>query len=282
MTAPRTVTMLLDHWPVRALEATLGLDERTLCASSLLPPLWHWPYFLPVTPRSGTGVDGHALDAGASEDEPPERRVFASARLRIERPLQLGEPARQSESVIGTRQTQGKSGALRIVTFEYQYFQKDELCIHEERDIIYRQPGADRGVDRATKGASEAAVRPAPVGRDSPAVDCSEEITPDAVMLFRFSALTFNAHRIHYDQGYAQGREGYRERVVHGPLVAILLGELHRKRVPAPLRRFEFRAHRPLFVDEPILLTATTLADHTRLQALDPTGAMAMEADVWC
>jgi 3-methylfumaryl-CoA hydratase len=101
-------------------------------------------------------------------------------------------------------------------------------------------------------------------------------------MLFRFSALTFNAHRIHYDQGYAQGREGYRERVVHGPLVAILLGELFRKRMPAPVRRLEFRAHRPLFVDEPIQLTATTAADHTRLLALDTSGAMAMEANVWC
>ena len=269
----RSDTMLLDQWPVRALAATLGLDESTLYANSVLPPLWHWLYFLPATPRSDIGVDGHPVGAVLAEHELPARRVFASARLRFERPLRLGQPARRSESVVGTRQTQGKSGALRIVTFQYRFFQDDQLCISEERDIIYRQPAALTPV---------AAMPPSPVAGDSSPVQSSEEITPDAVMLFRFSALTFNAHRIHYDQAYAQGREGYRERVVHGPLVAILLGEHYRRRITAPVRRFEFRAHRPLFVDEPILLTAMTAAGHTRLQALDPAGAMAMEAAVWC
>jgi 3-methylfumaryl-CoA hydratase len=269
---PRTVTMLLDHWPVRALAATLGLDEGAFAASPVLPPLWHWLYFLTATHRSDTGVDGHPVGPASAGDEMPARRVFASARLSVERPLRIGLPARQSESVVRTRETRGKSGALRIVTSEYRYFQDDELCICEQRDIIYRQPAADPPA---------AAARPAPVAGESLAVDYSEEFTPDAVMLFRFSALTFNAHRIHYDQGYAQGREGYRERVVHGPLVAILLGELFRKRLSAPVRRFEFRAHHPLFVDEPIRLTAATAADHTRLRALDPTGAMAMEAGIW-
>jgi len=269
----RTATMLLDHWPVRALAATLGLDESTISANPVLPPLWHWLYFLAVTPRADTAVDGHAVDAAAAGHELPARRVFASARLWIERPLRLGLPARQSESVMATRQTQGKSGALRIVTSEYRYFQDDELCVREERDIIYRQAAANPAA---------AAVPPAPAATEPLTVESSEEITPDAVMLFRFSALTFNAHRIHYDQGFAQGREGYRERVVHGPLVAILLGELFRKRVGAAVRRFEFRAYRSMFVDEPIRLTATTTADHTRLQALDPTGTMAMEAGVWC
>jgi 3-methylfumaryl-CoA hydratase len=268
-----TDTMLLDRWPVRALAATLGLDESTYSESLVLPPLWHWLYFLTATGRTDTGVDGHPADTADAEHELPARRVFASARLRFERPLRLGQLARQGESVVRTRETQGKSGALRIVTSEYRYFQDDELCICEERDIIYRPPAADPPV---------VAMRPAPVAGESSAVESGEVITPDAVMLFRFSALTFNAHRIHYDQGYAQGREGYRERVVHGPLVAILLGELFRKRMPAPVRRLEFRAHRPLFVDEPIQLTATTAADHTRLLALDPSGAMAMEANVWC
>lgn len=281
MPEPCSVTMLIDHWPVSALAATLGLDDSSLSANPVLPALWHWLYFLTAAPRSDMGVDGHPVGVPGAEQDEGTRRVFASARLQFERPLRLGQPARRCESVVATRQTQGKTGALRIVTVEYRYFQDDELCICEERDIIYRQRATTASVEAGSGSTAVAAARPASVSSDPLAVDASEEITPDAVMLFRFSALTFNAHRIHYDQAYAQRKEGYRERVVHGPLVAILLGELFRKRVTAPVRRFDFRAHRPLFVDEPILLTATTADDHTRLQALDPSGAVAMEASAW-
>jgi 3-methylfumaryl-CoA hydratase len=271
--------MLLDRWPVNALAATLGLDSGIYGDSRVVPPLWHWLYFRAATPRSDIGLDGHPADAPGMPGESPHRRVFASARLWFERPLELGRPTRQTESVGEARRTQGRSGALQIVTFEYQYFQDDELCIREQRDIIYRAPPTTAASEArsAARQTSVATSTPA----DTPDVATSETVTPDAVMLFRFSALTFNAHRIHYDQGYAQGVEGYRERVVHGPLVAILLADLFRKRVAAPVRRFDFRAHRPLFVDEPIRMTWSVAEQHLRLQALDPTGAVAMEAAVW-
>jgi 3-methylfumaryl-CoA hydratase len=141
------------------------------------------------------------------------------------------------------------------------------LCIREERDIVYLPGGA-----RAIAGdAARPELVPGPI----------TEFTPDPVLLFRFSALTFNAHRIHYDRRYAQEAEGYRERIVHGPLVAILLADLLRERTLAPLRRFEFRAQQPLFVNEPIRLSVTAPADQITLRAFNPSGAIAMEAQAW-
>jgi 3-methylfumaryl-CoA hydratase len=242
-----------------------------------LPPLWHWLYFLNPVRRGDLGADGHALVAGHDPTQ-PKRRMFAAARAEFLRPLRLGRAARMAESVIRSRDTQGSGGPLRIVTYGYHYFQDDHLCIREERDIVYLEPTAPQaasiiaGRDARSAGIEVIAVTaPPPPG-------WMVELTPDPVMLFRFSALTFNAHRIHYDQRYAMEIEGHRERVVHGPLVAILLAEMLRGRRNEPMRRFEFRARRPLFVGEPIRMIAVPSADGATLQAIDPSGAIAMEA----
>ena len=267
------MTLRLDVWPVRALQATLHLSGSPQFSGEL-PPLWHWLYFLHTERRSVLGADGHPAPADQDPSR-PGRRLFAAARIEFERPLRLGESARLTESVIASRETQGTSGPLRIVTHEYRYFQQHVCCIREQRDIIYLGPHGPHAQDGSGPRAGAAAayaevVPPGPPG-------WMDAVTPDPVLLFRFSALTFNAHRIHYDRQYAAS-EGHRERVVHGPLTAILLAETLRARRSGRLRRFEFRARRPLFVNEPIRLIGNPSADRITLQALEPAGAVAMEA----
>ena len=208
---------------------------------------------------------------GTVAGDTPLRRMFAAARVQFHRPLKMGAAAQMSESVLRSRDTVGSGGPLRIVTHHYVYRQDGRECISEERDIVYltQAPQAPRTPDDAESGSRSRTTEPA---------HWSETITPDPVMLFRFSALTFNAHRIHYDQQYAQTVEGHRERVVHGPLTALLLAESYRDRRTEPLQRFEFRARRPLFVDLPISISGHVEGVDVRLRARDSSGAVAMEA----
>ncbi len=268
----RTATSHLDDWPVQALAATLDLKFAAALPSLELPPLWHWLYFLRTPSRSQMNVDGHPLDTDLVDPADPRRRMFASARIHFEKPLLLGVPAFMTESIIATRDTEGASGAIRIVTFQYEYVQRDQLCIREQRDIVYLQVSG-----QPTQRKS--------IASGLTATPMLLDITPDPVLLMRFSALTFNAHRIHYDQHYAQHHEGYPERVVHGPLVAILLAELLRANVVGRLKRFEFRAQRPLFVNQPIRLAgnpqAGSQSDQIMLEAQDVSGVVAMQATAW-
>jgi 3-methylfumaryl-CoA hydratase len=277
---PLEITSLLHEWPVRALEAALDLPVAE--DSDELPPLWHWLYFLRAARRSELGADGHPAVAG-QDPARPKRRMFAAARAEFFRPLRLGEPARMVESHIRSRDTQGASGPLHIVTLGYEYFQQGDLCIREERDIVYLDAAdaprvAASGVRKSAGTPAETVQGEAAPEEAAPNPAWASDITPDAILLFRFSALTFNAHRIHYDRRYAIDIEGHRERVVHGPLVAILLAEMLRRHWGRPVRRFEFRARRPLFVDETIRLRAEPSEAYVTLRALDPSGATAMEA----
>jgi 3-methylfumaryl-CoA hydratase len=227
-----------------------------------LPPLWHWFYFLQAVPRGQLGIDGHPRLPGSGASDVPPRRMFAAARIQIDRPLCLGERASMSVAVVATRETTGSSGPLRIVTFEHRYQQQGQLCIIEQRDIVYRSGGF--------AGRSPGGATIQPVWR--------KQVTPDAAMLMRMSALTFNAHRIHYDQHYAQHDEGYPERVVHAPLTALLLAEQLRASQPRPLRRLEFRARSPLFIDQPMELLASPAEGQVTMQAIAASGLLAMEA----
>lgn len=259
-----TVTeQLLDEWPVKALQATLG-SAASPVALPELPLLWHWLYFLPTVPREQLGVDGHPRRADAG-DSPP-RRMFAAVRTRVDIPLRVGERAQESVAVVGERDTVGNSGALRIVTYEHRYSQQGKLCIVEQRDIVY----VSAAPAVVTAGA---AVRPEARWR--------RQVVPDAAMLMRFSAITFNSHRIHYDQQYAQQVEGHRERVVHAPLTSLLLVELARSNVSRRLHRYECRARSPLYIDEPIELLATPGTGEVALSAIGRSGVVAMQASAW-
>jgi 3-methylfumaryl-CoA hydratase len=261
----------LDPWPVQALEATLGLATGRVSDTSELPPLWHWLYFLPTAPRSSIGPDGHMINQEWVDSTLRRRRLFAAARTEFIRPLRIGVRARMTERVLGRRDKKGKRGPFQILTAEYQYFQGDALCVREERDIVYLQGPAP--AEPAPN--DEFAIKTA--GTDPWAMT----LTPDPVMLMRFSALTFNAHLIHFDQLYTQREEGYPERVVHGPLVAIVLAQLLSLNRVDQIDRFEFRARSPLYVNQPIQLVGKPERDHVELRALGPSGMLAMHATAW-
>jgi 3-methylfumaryl-CoA hydratase len=280
----RDVEARIDRWPAHALAATLDLGAAEL--DEELPPLWHWLYFLAAPRRSELGLDGHWADPDLVDPADPRRRMFASARIDFERPLRFDRIAHLTETKLRSRDTQGGGGPIRIVTLEYRVLQDGALCLREERDLVYlKAPPASRVAagaasgGAASGGAEAGDAAQAAMGAAGATVGCLE-ITPDPVMLMRFSALTFNSHRIHYDQDYAQRQEGYPERVVHGPLIAILLAEQLRLQGIARLRRFEFRAKRPLFVDRRIRLTAQADGARISLCALDPSGTLAAEATV--
>ena len=263
-----TVESNLDPWPVQALEATLGLPTGESATPKVLPPLWHWLYFLPTARRSWIGPDGHKMDQEWVDSSLRRRRLFAAARTDFIRPLIIGQKAQMTERVKGRRDTQGRSGPFQILTAEYEYFQNGELCVHEERDIVYLQ----------------GAVRPLAAPKDEFASEPGSSgswaltLTPDPVMLMRFSALTFNSHLIHFDQLYTQREEGYPERVVHGPLVAIVLARLLSVNKIDHIDRFEFRARSPLYVNSPIQFVGQPKSDHVDLRAIGSSGMLAMEA----
>jgi len=261
----------LDPWPVQALEATLGLPTSRTGPPIELPPLWHWLYFLPTAPRSSIGPDGHMVNQEWVDSALRRRRLFAAARTEFIQPLRIGLPAQMKERVLGRCDKQGKSGPFQVVTAEYQYFQSGALCVREERDIVYLQGPVQ--AQAAPKG--DLAVNTA--ATDS----WSLGLTPDPVMLMRFSALTFNAHLIHFDQLYTQREEGYPERVVHGPLVAIVMARLLALNQVDRIQRFEFRARSPLYVNHLIQFVGRPEEDHIELRAIGLSGMLAMEATAW-
>lgn len=264
----RTEIVEDDLSPAAALAAAATLDDTTtpLSQGNALPPLWHWFYFLPKTPQAKLGSDGHPQRGGFMPPIPYPRRMFAGARLRFHRPLVTGQPARREGVIRNVSQKTGRSGSLAFVTVGYTYHQHGHLCLDEEQDIVYREPGPPV---------------PAPPSIDLPPVPAgawSRLITPDPRLLFRFSALTFNAHRIHYDRPYAMTEEGYPGLVVHGPLTAILLLELVRHHTSRPITGFSFRGQAPLFDLAPFRLVGLPAGHQIELQAQGPDGQTAMTA----
>ncbi len=258
----------LDPWPVQALEATLGMAAARAAERSELPPLWHWLYFLPTAARSSIGPDGHMINQEWVDSTLRRRRLFAAARTEFLRPLRIGVRAQMTERVLGRRDTRGRHGPFQILTVEHQYFQHDMLCVREERDIVYLQ--------------GPAPAQPAPedqfAAKTADSDPWSMTLTPDPVMLMRFSALTFNSHLIHFDQLYTQREEGYPERVVHGPLVAIVLAQLLSMNRSDRIVRFEFRARSPLYVNQPVQFMGKPGEGAVELRAVGPSGMLAMHA----
>ena len=259
----------------QAAAATFDQDAAALTAGAELPPLWHWFYFLPRIAQSRLGADGHPQREGGSfmPPIPLPRRMFAGARLKWRRPLVLGQPARREAVIRDVVQKTGRSGRLAFVTVSYRYLQTpadpsdpSELCVEEEQDIVYREPGP------ALKP-PELAEMPA-----LPPESSSRMVTPDSRLLFRFSALTFNAHRIHYDRVYATSEEGYPGLVVHGPLTAMLLLQLGLENTSHAVETFRFRSQSPLFDSAPFRLVAVPTHDGVQLQAQGPNGKTTMTA----
>jgi 3-methylfumaryl-CoA hydratase len=221
--------------PVAALSATLDRDDPEPEVGAEVPPLWHWIFFTPRDRQSDVGPDGHARRGGFLPPVPLPRRMWGGGRLEFQQPLQVGDRIERDSRIADIRVKQGRSGPLAVVTVRHRITGPRGLAIVEEHDILYR--------DDARPGAAGPAPQAAPTDETF-----AREIVPDPVLLFRYSALTFNGHRIHYDRSYATDVEGYPGLVVHGPLVATLLLELLRREAPrARVRRFTYKAVGPLF-----------------------------------
>lgn len=273
----RRETLADDCSPAQALSvaAMLDLDPTRFTSGAELPLLWHWFYFLPRASQAKLSPDGHPERGGFLPPITLPRRMFAGARVTVHQLLRLGVPATREGTILNVRETSGKSGKLAFVTVGYRFAQNGVTCLEEEQDIVYREPGAPTPA-------------PLPGERPSLAADAfSREFTPDSRLLFRFSALTFNAHRIHYDRPYAMQEEGYPGLVVHGPLIALLLAELARQQSTRRIARFSFKGMAPLFDIGSVRLSGhrapndvakagehLTLAAH----AVDGTQTMAAEA----
>ncbi len=249
---------IISPGPVSRLAATLGRDDPPPRPGDHLPPCWHWLYFLEATPRADLSSDGHAKRGGFLPPVTMPRRMWAGGRIAFPRPLHVGEAVRRESEILSITPKQGRGGPLVFVTVRHVVSGEDGPAVDEEHDIVYR--GADAGETRP--------------GEQPPGDSLwRREITPDIAMLFRFSALIFNAHRIHYDRGYATGTEGYPGLVVHGPLIAMLLLDLLRDEAPGrDLARFDYQALAPLFDTAPFTLAGTP----DMLWAERPDGTLAM------
>jgi 3-methylfumaryl-CoA hydratase len=254
-----TATASVAHDHAALLAAALDADPWVL-AGGELPLPWHWTCFLPDVPTGALGADGHPQWRAEMAAFP--QRMWVGGRLRGARPLMIGKPAARSSRLRSAERKDGSTGRFWLVTVEHSITQGGELCIEEEQDLVLREPGD--------------AAAPGPDADDAPAADWVEMRVADPVLLFRYSALTFNAHRIHYDAPYATGIEGYPDLVVQGPLTATLLCELARVRTGQPVRALSFRARVPLFANRRFWLVGDTTDAGADLAAVRGDGQTAM------
>ncbi|WP_432260906.1 FAS1-like dehydratase domain-containing protein [Cupriavidus sp. TMH.W2] len=258
----------ITAFPLKALAATLDSPDRAPGRGDALPPLWHWLYFLPLHARSELGADGHANRGGFLPPVPLPRRMWAGSRLRFHDALCVGDAVCKTSRILDVNAKTGRTGTLAFVTVEHQYFGAAGLAITEEQDIVYRE--------QAPPGAPS----PEPVLAPNDE-DWAREIVADPVLLFRYSALTFNGHRIHYDRQYAAAIEQYPGLVVHGPLLATLLMELLRANQPdRQVRSFSFKGVRPTLVGQRFHVCGKLNAggDAVSLWIRQEDGALAMTA----
>ena len=268
--------------PIAGLSATLDRDDASPREGDALPPLWHWLYFLPHYPQSEVGPDGHAKRGGFLPPVPLPRRMWGGGRLQFTRALHVGEAIERESRIADIVFKEGRSGPLVFVVVRHTIRGEDGPAIVEEHDIVYR--GAESRVASPGDGGRESTASKAndESDADRPADGAwLREIHPDPVLLFRYSALTFNAHRIHYDRRYVMEIEGYPGLVVHGPLIATLLTDLLRRERPDErIAAFAFRAVSPLFDIAPFTLHGSPVADGKtiRLWAANRERGLAMDA----
>jgi 3-methylfumaryl-CoA hydratase len=265
-----TRTDAITAAPQAALAATLDREDQAPQPGTEVPPLWHWLYFTPVTLAREIGPDGHARRGGFLPPVPLPRRMWAGGRLTFVDPLRVGDLATRASRIADVNVKSGRSGALVFVTVDHTIATARGTVLSEQHDIVYRDP--------PQPGATMPAPQLAPTGESF-----ARTVVPDPVLLFRYSALTFNGHRIHYDRPYVTEVEGYPGLIVHGPLIATLLLDLLRRQLPnARVLGFSFRAVRPLFdIHRFEVCGKEEQADTGRrfaLWARDHEGALAMHA----
>lgn len=282
----------------RKLAATLDLDAESLVEGGPLPHGWHWIYFHEAVPRSALGEDGHERRGDFLPPVPLDRRMWASGTLRFLRPLRIGEEVTRISTIRSVEEKVGRAGPLVFVTVEHRIHDSGGVALEEEQDLVYLNRRMEDGGRKRPVGPSSTTALQTPDAR------WRESFTADEVTLFRFSALTFNGHRIHYDRRYAVDVEGYPDIVAHGPLLALLLlgagvrwaSETTDVTVDAeaPLT-FSYRARRPVFCGQTVELrgspsghpdravdqtSSTGDANGLELQVRGPDGYTAMQAEL--
>ena len=238
----QTVTDSLDAARTNALSVALG-GKGGLKAGDALPLLHHWLYFWDVKPPEGLGPDGHPAKGGFLPPIPLPRRMWAGGRLTFHKPLLIGGDVTKTSTILSVTEKTGRTGTLVFVTVRHELDGGDGVAITEEQDLVYREAAT--------------AALPMPVSGPAPQADWLEQIDPNSVLLFRYSALTMNGHRIHYDRPYAVEKEAYPALVVHGPLQATLLIDIARRNLDVPITGFSFRGQQPAFDGVPLHVCGT-------------------------
>lgn len=278
----RSVAMeqYLDPSCLQALAATLNVDSAKPLTT--VPPAWHWAFFNAAVPHHQLAEDGHPrrdLPGSLLPPVPLPRRMWAGSRIQYIRPLPINVMAQKVSTIARIAPKTGRSGEMCFVTLEHTISVDGDVCLIEHQDIVYREASRPR-LEKNNADHINTAQSTAPQEQDN--VVWTHQLTPDQVMLWRYSAVTFNAHRIHYDLPYAQSVEGYESLVVHGPLTATLLHHFACTCLDGRvLHSFEFKGLSPLYVGKPLQLQAWPAADDAcaiHLRAINSDGVVAMSA----
>jgi len=268
----RTESMrdMATAFPVAAMSATLDRRDPDPKHGDIIPPGWHWLYFLETKPASELAHDGHAKRGGFLPPVMLPRRMWAGGRIEFLRPIRIGDEIRRDSEILSVESKSGNSGSLVFVTVRHTVSVADETAVAEEHDIVYREA--------AKPGDAPAPGKPAPQN-----AAWRRELIADEAMLFRYSALIFNAHRIHYDIDYCRNEEHYPGLIVHGPLQTTLLLDLSRRHEPRPVRKLDYRAQSPLFHTDRFSVNGEPSADgaSARIWTASPGGSYAMSSTAY-
>lgn len=254
---------VLSSRQAQLMAATLGIPQSDFVNGAPLPPLWHWLYFLSGEAPSALGRDGHSARGGFLPPVPLSNRMWAGGTLEFHGDLPLGAEVEKRSSIASVEHKQGRSGELVFVTVLHEVLHEGETLITEYHDIVYKE--ASRG------GASAATDMPQPLQ--------TRRLKPDSTMLFRYSALTFNGHRIHYDADYCREIEGYPNLVIHGPLNATLLAGFAQEVSGRRLKQFRYRGVQPSILGNELELNAAQDGDQLVVWVSLPGGAVSMRAE---
>lgn len=252
---------------VSALAATFDMEPDEVLAAGILPELWHWMYFAPHAKHSELGIDGHPARGGFLPPVDLPNRMWAGGRLVFHNEIKIGDALLRKSEIIKCERKTGRNGDLVFVTVKHLISNSNGLALEEEHDIVYRNP--------PPAGGPLAGAQPAEVA------EFRKRIVPDPVLLFRYSAVTFNGHRIHYDHPYATKVEGYPGLVFHGPLTAtLLLGFFKDANPGAKVKKFSFRAEGPLFDNQEFDLCGRLTESGKASMWTDCEGRQTMKAHV--
>ncbi len=261
-----TETDVVEPGPVRLAASLFDIKNPNDALGADVPVGWHWFYFNPATPQSDIGDDGHPRRGGLLPPIPLPRRMWAAGRLTFQRAIRIGERIERRSRITSIETKKGRSGTLVFVTVHRLITGSQGPAVEEEQTLVYRR----------APGRNEPSIETRPPPSDS---EWTETYLPTAVALFRFSALTFNGHRIHYDHPYATGVEGYRGLLVHGPFAALLLLSAAVRHTPGRPSVFAFRNVGPLFADETINIAGRAQSPgRSEVWAANPQGIMAVKA----